>query len=375
MKKLMKTSVMGAALLTLALMSSVAATQELKDIKPSQNLVLKGIGSFFLSGDQHVVNAPEAFNSVSGNAMINQMYVQFMKPATTNAHKEWPIVFMHGGGLSSKCWQTTPDGRMGWDEYFVREGFDTYLAEAVARARSGFDALKYQQVRWGTAACVAPFPCPALPNISITTDAFDWSAFRWGDFATLTPNPGQRFPMNTVGVGPGSNLQFYNQAIPGMTRTLALGSPGPADPALFYNSPSQLAKLSNELGGAILVGHSESSDYPTRAALQTGSAGVRGIIQLETGCFANLTPAHISVLKNIPILIVVADFMTTPQPPASCVTEMNQINGAGGDMTFISLPAIGIHGNGHMMMLDNNNLQVADVLINWIHQHVKPPKG
>jgi len=44
-------------------------------------------------------------------------------------------------------------------------------------------------------------------------------------------------------------------------------------------------------------------------------------------------------------------------------------------MTFISLPAIGIHGNGHMMMLDNNNLQVADVLIKWIHEHVKSPKG
>ena len=122
------------------------------------------------------------------------------------------------------------------------------------------------------------------------------------------------------------------------------------------------------------MGHSELSDYPTRAALQAGSTGVRGIIQLETGCFANLTPAHISVLKNIPILIVVADFMSSPQPSAACVTEMNRINAAGGDMTFISLPAIGIHGNGHMMMLDNNNLQVADVLINWIHQHVKPPK-
>jgi ABC-type oligopeptide transport system substrate-binding subunit len=71
-----------AALLALALMPSMASTQELKDIKPSQNLVLRGIGSFFLSGDQHVVNAPEAFNSVSGNAMINQMYVQFMKPLT-----------------------------------------------------------------------------------------------------------------------------------------------------------------------------------------------------------------------------------------------------------------------------------------------------
>jgi hypothetical protein len=57
-------------------------------------------GSFFMSGDQHFVPAPEAFNGVPGNVMINQMYVQFMKPATTGARKEWPIVFVHGGGLS-----------------------------------------------------------------------------------------------------------------------------------------------------------------------------------------------------------------------------------------------------------------------------------
>ena len=52
-------------------------------------------------------------------------------------------------------------------------------------------------------------------------------------------------------------------------------------------------------------------------------------------------------------------------------TEMQQINGAGGDMTFISLPAIGIHGNSHMMMLDHNNLQVADVIVEWIDRHVR----
>ena len=59
------------------------------------------------------------------------------------------------------------------------------------------------------------------------------------------------------------------------------------------------------------------------------------------------------------------------QPPASCVTERQQINDAGGDMTFISLPDIGIHGNSHMFMQDKNNLQVANVLIDWIKHHVE----
>jgi hypothetical protein len=122
------------------------------------------------------------------------------------------------------------------------------------------------------------------------------------------------------------------------------------------------------------MGHSQSSSFPTRAALQKGSTGVRGIIQLETGCLGNLTGADIGILKNIPILILVADHFATPQPTPVCVKEMQQINGAGGDMTFISLPAIGIHGNSHMMMLDRNNLQVARVIIDWIDQHVQCEK-
>ena len=32
----------------------------------------------------------------------------------------------------------------------------------------------------------------------------------------------------------------------------------------------------------------------------------------------------------------------------------------------------GIHGNGHMMMLEKNNLAVAGVIDEWVHGHVKP---
>ena len=61
----------------------------------------------------------------------------------------YPIGIVHGCCLSTKSWQTTPDGRMGWDEYFVRQGFDTYMIDQVGRARSGFDATAYNMVRTG----------------------------------------------------------------------------------------------------------------------------------------------------------------------------------------------------------------------------------
>jgi hypothetical protein len=277
---------------------------------------------------------------------------------------------------------------MGWDEYFVRQGFDTYLADQVSRARSGFDGRKFNLVRAGL------LPIADQPLISNSSDATFWNNFRWGTspctvspcYATTTPHPDIRFPMNTVGVGnAGNNLQFLDFGTPGLNATLS-GAPAPADPAGFYNSPAQMAELAKKLGGAILVGHSESSAFPIRAALQPNSGchpwttasacKVKGIIQLETGCFANLTPAEITTLSHIPILIQYGDYSPVPQPAAPCPTMINQITTAGGDIRFAWLPALtpgslypgspgAITGNDHMVMLDNNHLQIADILIGW----------
>jgi hypothetical protein len=72
--------------------------------------------------------------------------------------------------------------------------------------------------------------------------------------------------------------------------------------------------------------------------------------------------------------IVVGDHWDAPQPPADCKAEMQQINGAGGDMTFIAPPDAVLRGNSHMFMQDKNNLQVADILLDWIDRHVEHRK-
>jgi pimeloyl-ACP methyl ester carboxylesterase len=353
---------LGAALALAALLPRAAGAQDVTDVKPPKsNLVLKEQGSFFVGG--HTQHVDSAFGSGGeGNSMINQMYFQFQKPA--NGNGQYPIVFVHGCCLSSKTWETTPDGRMGWYEYFTRQGFDTYMGDQVGRARSGFNALEYNRVQAGVD------PGTSNPRITIATDQFAWNVFRFGDFATKTPWPDERFPMQTVGVGPHSTLDFYKQVIPDLSSTVGTGA-RPEDPGDVWPSASQMAKLARKLGGAILVGHSQSSSYPTRAAL-FDPTGVKGMIQLETGCFGNLTPEYIDILKNIPLLVMEGDHYATERPAEPCPTEFAQLQAAGGDVTYIHLPAIGIHGNSHMFMQDNNNLQIADIIIDWINQHVQP---
>jgi hypothetical protein len=151
------------------------------------------------------------------------------------------------------------------------------------------------------------------------------------------------------------------------------------------------------------VGHSQSSSFPTKAALQDPT-GVKGIIQLETGCFnpgTTLSAADVATLAKIPMLIIEGDNYSTatsptsyaPQarPVAPCPAEFDAIRLAGGDITYIHLPEypnvlqnglpvtlhadpVGI-GNSHMFMQDKNNLKIADAIIDWIRHHVRDRNG
>ncbi len=53
---------------------------------------------------------------------------------------------------------------------------------------------------------------------------------------------------------------------------------------------------------------------------------------------------------------------------------MDQVTAAGGDAELMELPKMGIKGNSHMLMQDKNNLQLADLILTWIDQHVETRK-
>ena len=135
---------------------------------------------------------------VEGDVTINQMYVQYQMPVNGNQHT--PVVMVHGCCLSSKTWETTPDGRMGWNEYFVRKNRAVYLADQSSRARSGFDATKINAVKLGTA------PASELPNIFMASHQTSWVLFRFGPtFNTAFPD--EQFPVQAAD-------ELYKQMIP-----------------------------------------------------------------------------------------------------------------------------------------------------------------
>src|SRR5580693_1731436 len=185
------------------LLASVAAAQ--KQPKP---LVLAEQGSFFVGGVNKTLPAPpppaagappsRAPIFPGGDITINQMYVQYQIPV--NGARHVPVVMVHGCCLSSKTWETTPDGRMGWSEYFVRQHRPVYLADQSGRARSGFDAAVFNDVRAGKV------PPGSLPNTLWADHQFAWRVFRFGpSFGTAWPDT--QFPVAFVD-------ELYKQMIP-----------------------------------------------------------------------------------------------------------------------------------------------------------------
>ena len=135
----------GAAVAALVAASTNAMAQALKDVRVADTpLVLKAQGSFFVGGQKVEQTQGELGDlGPGGHITINQMYVRYMVPQGGEGNV--PVVMVHGATLTGKSWETTPDGRMGWDEYFVRQGHPVYVPDQVGRGPIGVQSGGFQQ--------------------------------------------------------------------------------------------------------------------------------------------------------------------------------------------------------------------------------------
>ena len=141
-----------------------------------------------------------------------------------------------------------------------------------------------------------------------------------------------------------------------------------------------LADLAGQLNGAVLMGHSQSGPFPLAAALLNPTAA-KGLVLVEPGrCPANYTAEQIKTLATMPILVVFGDHRDTPTGIStralvaesfdSCQALIGRIKAAGGQAQMLNPPDRGIRGNSHMIMQDKNNLQIADLILQWIDERV-----
>lgn len=285
-------------------------------------------------------------------------FVSYQVPV---AARKLPIVLWHGAGQSSKTWQTTPDGREGYQNILLRQRYSVYLIDQPRRGNAG----------------------RSTQPISITPtrdEQASFNIFRLGIWPNLFP--GVQFSPDAAAMD-----QYFRQMTP---------NTGPFD--LEVNSDA-VAALFTKIGPGVLVTHSQGGGPGWYTA--TKSPNVRAIVAYEPGSnfifpqgevpapmpsagdtleAVGVPLAQFMPLTRIPITIIYGDNI-----PATPMANPGQdqwrtrlamaklwaatVNRHGGNATVVHLPELGIRGNTHFPFSDRNNVQIADLLSKFLEKN------
>ena len=285
--------------------------------------------------------------------------VAYQVPVNAKKH---PLVFLHGAGQSQRTWQTTPDGREGFQNIFLRKGYPVYLVDQPRRGDAGRATIDG-----------AIKACP--------DEQFWFGQFRLGIWPEFYEN-------SQFAQGEESLNQFFRQMTP---NTAAFDGKVIA---------SAIEDLFEKIGQGVLITHSqgcgpgwligmESPKVKAIAAYEPGSGFVfpEGEVPepiVNASSFSPLKASAVPLeefmeLTKKPIAIFYGD--NIPQEPVDephkdywrAAREMaakfaEAINRHGGDATVINLAEYGIHGNTHFPFSDKNNMDVANLLENWLKE-------
>lgn len=321
-------------------------------------LIIEQQASFTVGGT--VATTPGTYDNnkptAAGQSIhADHLYAFYQVPQKA---KPLPIVMLHGAFQSARSWETTPDGREGFQTLFLRRGFSVYLVDQPRRGRAGNSSV---------AATIEPAP----------SDQLFFDQFRIGKWPEYFK--GVQFDRS-----PETLDQFFRSVTP---------NTGPYDAGVIAGA---MSALFDRTGPGILFTHSQGGGPGWLTAIR--NPNVKAIVAFEPGsgfifpegelppampsAAGTLSPEAVSLadfekLTRIPIVIYYGDnFPTEP------TTERGQdnwrvrlamarlwvaaINKYGGDARLVHLPEIGIRGNTHFMMSDLNNLEIADLVSKFL---------
>lgn len=416
-------AVAGAGAVLLFAIAAVAAEQEPPKVKRflTKPLVIEDQGSFFIGGVPKVTNyatVPPGNNPAQPNQItIGQMYVQFEIPEKKKA-KMPPVIMVHGSSHTAACLESTPDGREGWYPYFVRKGISTYLVDQAGRGRSGFDESVIHEAAAAIKSGDAQKGTAMLPSFGRITDNGAWTAWfghlipagsniltgtliRHGDpgdppddDALHSDNYRPAYPLGAVDAniaarqgaiaqapaGPNNYyaLEYYKQLVPNAEVTLPGSTCATCEPTAIAPAntwtPMDMALLVEKLGGAVVATHSQSGimgHHMVRILKERGHLDLlKGLITIEGSCSLPNSGLKAEDFDNIPYLALKGDYTATSEVCQTTVDAINARRAAGHGMAkadYLKLDEMGpvFNGTTHMMMLGTNNLEVADVILNW----------
>ncbi len=327
----------------------------------AEPLVIQEQGSFSAGGT--IITAPGTFDAKKPLDSAGQTYhgdhASVFYQIPENPHK-YPIVMLHGAGQFSRTWESTPDGREGFQNIFLRRGFSTYLVDQPRRGSAGRTTVE----------------------------------------GTVTPKPDEQMWFNQfrVGVWPeyfkGVQFSHDKEALNQYFRQMTPNT-GPFDINVISDAMSAVVDKS---GPAILFTHSQGGGPGWYTAMKNDK--VKAIVAFEPGssfvfpekelpapmpsAFDTLKGEPVPMeqfmaLTKIPILIIYGD--NIPDKPVAMPAQdswrvrlamarewRDVVNKHGGDVTVTHLPEVGIKGNTHFPFSDLNNVQIADLVSKFLKE-------
>lgn len=357
-------------------------------------------GVFYAGGTYDVTPSAGAPTTMS-----NQAYVFYQIPASPN-NRSWswkrsgrvPIIMIHGSQQTGANFLGTPDGRPGWAAYYVKHGWPVYVIDQPGRGKSGYFPNAYgpQAANPSPTTVKQMFTAPELtvplawPQAALHTQ---WPGGRGsgipGEYAfdqffasqvANMPNGDQALAVTTAAVtalikkiGPaviithsmtGPESWFIPQANPGKIKAILAVEPTGNSSLNGDTAPGTTCGLSNvclnfspPISGPADLGLTKTP--PPAQGVQGQPAANLKSCWLQSG----KTIHQPTGLKGTPILIQTGQASYHSTYDYCTAAFLDQ---AGIPNTYLYLPTAHINGNGHMQMLEMNNLDIAALDEKWL---------
>jgi pimeloyl-ACP methyl ester carboxylesterase len=313
-------------------------------------LVLRDLGARFVG----YASEPQDDGSLN---VTNAMFVQYLLPA--DKQHDYPIVMIHGGGGQGTDWLETPDGRDGWVDYFVADGWDVYVVDRPGHGRSQSNA-----------------------------SCGDGMVSAGGNTAIIS-----RLATSDSNVWPGGEPTLTNPAVVGWTASSAT-----APYCGNAVAAERISALLDEIGPAILLAHSAGGGS-TYLVPDLNPEKVVGIIAFEAagsnplaegfgggppaiagwktepplprdfaavdhdGCaMQGASPSRLVNFADLPVVLLGSERgLNSSREILQCQSAVWRQ--AGADARYVYLPDRGLRGGGHFAMAQVDNAEYAEVFI------------